>query len=262
MLKKYVKNLLEPLPALLLKAEKSYDEKAIHKSRVTIKKLRALASFLKFSHPGLQIREDLREAKAFFRAAGELRDIQVQENLQNELGISQKKELKAFFHEQQKRKTEARKNLKKQLALFGEAEIHKLEKALKAHVSGFETNQLEELAKDYIHTLWHGIRGDMARPSGKIPFHDIRKKVKKIQYLLLLFADWSSDTELLDKEGMERLEKLQTALGDWHDREVLLQQLSGFGNLTSGDLVEELQRDIEKRKREILKMLKKDGKGG
>lgn len=255
MLKKYVKGLLSPLPELLRKAEKDFDENAIHKIRVTIKKLRALASFLKFADPALPLKEDLRAVRILFRAAGQLRDIQVREKLQKDLGLTDKKALNAFFEEQHKQKKEARKNLKTQLAVFGEAEVKTLHHVLKEHLSGFPTSQIEEMARDYLHTLRHSIQGDIARPSGKIPFHDIRKKVKKIQYLLLLFADWSTDTSFLSTDDMERVETLQTALGDWHDREVLLQQLSGFGIVASHEVVKELKKDLLKREDEILKMI-------
>jgi CHAD domain-containing protein len=256
MLKKYTKELLKPLPELLELAQKDFDEKAIHKIRVTIKKIRALASFLKFANPGLPLNQDLREVKSFFLVAGHLRDIQVQKQLQGKLNLTKRKELKTFFRKQEKQELKAKENLKNQLESFGKKEVYSLKEKLLRHIEELDPSALEELVRDYLHTLEYAIRADLARPSGKIPFHDIRKKVKKILYTLRMFKAIAPDTSLRGEKELAAFEKLQSALGNWQDRNVLIHQLSNFRKDAPDEVIEGLRKDIEKRESELLVMTK------
>jgi CHAD domain-containing protein len=190
------------------------DQEELHKFRVQIKKLRAMLNLFENASHKQQLLKKFKPVRKIFKYAGHIRDAHT--NLL--LGERYKLQNKIFESGQQKIiadgivefKSQGKKylkNLKNSYKLLKKD----LPKVTDASIADFYKNQLEEIATR--------LQGDNFEEE----MHDSRKLIK-----ILVYNQKMADKALNGSLGLNAgyLDKLQKAIGDWHDNIVAAELFS------------------------------------
>lgn len=193
----------------LLEFDLSSSENSLHDFRVEIKKMRAIMKFLKSVYPKQKLKKTARQLNSIFQEAGEIREYQLM------LLWFQKHELEIFIEK-----------------IFPSETLHEMiEKFhLQAHSFKQDLKDLNEHVYEYIHAtneiLAEHYVTDLSVQMDKLirkncplsEWHELRKIIKQWMYAI----NWIEDG--LDTD-ISFYQKLQEAIGYWHDAQVIRETL-------------------------------------
>lgn len=194
------------------KEEKQED---LHRFRVQVKKLRAFIFLADSDRDDQKLTKDFKPVKRIFRKAGEIRDAYMHQELVKKMKLDANEIIQ---HQQQLQKKAARKFEGKKRRFFKKMKnIHQvLRKKIKS-VSDTHINL-------FYQSLLHDSERGMSKLTFKAQLHRCRKLVKMLIYNYKLVHP------VVDPGLNEAyLEKVQTAIGDWHDQELAVKFFSGRG---------------------------------
>jgi CHAD domain-containing protein len=242
---------------------------AVHRLRTAIRRVEAQLQLLAIL-PGLpphqrQAGKALRLLKKLRRAAGKVRDIDVQRDLLRTDAGSQKSP-RRLDPELRKQSRQLRRDLK----LKREKQAEQLLELLTRHQSDLPLRfekLLDALAPAQALTLseaeltsltrtWfedHAHRGadSPATPQTTQQLHEVRKRAKTARY----FAESAPESAKAAHRLAARFEKLQQTGGDWHDS-YLLTEIAGHKLGTSAKLPQSLDRKTDRALRTFQRQLR------
>ena len=208
----------------------------LHRFRVQVKKLRA---FLMLSdstdHPNLSTH--FKSVKKIFKEAGEIRNAYMNQ----ELAKAHQTGSNDFMSSQQQLQLDA-------TTRFKSMRIKHLKKIRNAHeiIKGKIRSISDVHTSMFYQNLLHQISGALANLKFNEALHDCRKQVK-----VLIYNHKLAHTALAIGFNEDYLQKVQTAIGDWHDNVLAIQ-------LYSGDkaMVTNLKKEGIKLKRSVTTLTK------
>jgi CHAD domain-containing protein len=188
------------------------DEEALHRLRVSLKKIRAIASFMT-ACSGRNVRKDIRPIKKIFRRAGMIRDAGNQLKLLENFHPVPEAYIRSQHHIQA---TAAAKFIDhiKQYRRDG----RKATRRLFAHVYPIKPSCVHEwYARQLINI------SVLLNASGK-ELHKARKLIKELLYVFGVLPDGLKAPLRLNTNYLNELEK---TIGDWHDAAALVSRWAG-----------------------------------
>ena len=205
----------------------SGDPEAIHQLRLNVKKVKAFVQMMKACSDKRIVR-DLGPLKKMFRQAGKIRDAGNNIRLLSEFqGVS------AEYRQQQER-------LGKEAAIVFRERAEGYRKKGKKAVRRLQAD-LHAVRSQCIKD-WYASRlikiGVLLTASGDL-LHEARKRIKELLYVQGLLPKALAGEIGLDKEY---LDKLQDAIGNWHDMSVIVTTYAGREGADSQAMVRECER--------------------
>ncbi|MBS1661108.1 MAG: CHAD domain-containing protein [Bacteroidetes bacterium] len=203
---------------------RSGDSEAIHKLRLGIKKVRAFVEMMK-ECSDRKAPKDFALLKKMFRQAGKIRDAENSLRLMERFHL----DMGEFRAEQERLRVSATAEFKRKISLYRK-KGKKAGRRLQADVLSIRT----ECVKDWfaarlikISVLLTGA-GDL--------LHEARKRIKELLYVQRVLP-----VALAEEIGLNRdyLDRLQEAIGQWHDTAVLLTAYAGKEGVDSGLMFQE-----------------------
>lgn len=210
----------------LLEFDISSSENSLHDFRVEIKKMRAIMKFLKSVYPKQKLKKTTRQLNTIFQEAGEIREYQLL------LIWFQKHDLEIFIE-----KIFPLETLEEMVKKFHK-QVHEFKKDLKdlnEQVIEYILATNEILAEQYVTDLSFQMES-MIRKNAKVhEWHDLRKIIKQWMYAV----NWIENGSIID---ISFYQKLQEAIGYWHDALVIKETLMQKKIFLSQDV--ELQKSF------------------
>lgn len=228
-LKKYLKNRIRAIVALLEKPDRKFTQDSFHQLRIEIKKLNAFFEVIEFCAKDFNRTKTFRPFETVFSLAGNFRDLQIEKDLmkkhfflhtlkayRQELTKQQHKALDDFFSANDKSLISNVKKSYKDATLF-------LKDVSKRKLFRY----LEEKRKDIKELL---TPNDLQPEQG----HQLRKLLKSYSFIV-------TNPNLLDKSKNARIDKLNLVLGKWHDYRVIESHIEKSIKVSKDD-VKNMQR--------------------
>lgn len=218
LLQKYYSTQRNAFMQHLSRIETVNNNENIHQLRLSVKRIRALITFLQYLNGEKSGKEYLKALKKIYKAAGETRDTQVQ--LSGIKTYEKRLDIKYILYRDYLIKSEA-KSFEQLIAAsnkFSPEPLEKLEKVL--------TKILEEHSEEHIKQKASGIFDHKLKRIAKLHklptdknknLHEIRKILKEARYLLSVFSGGIGDFKVLSL-NYERLKEIEKTLGKWHDQ--------------------------------------------
>ncbi len=229
--------------------DSSMSETDLHDFRVELKKMKAILKFLSKIYSKQKLKKSTRLLANIFQQAGDIREYQI---LLQWLDKNEMNELKnRCFPEQ--RMVEMIQHFQHQTHLF-KLELKELVDQLTEFVKS--TNSI--LSEQYTIDLFAQINKILLKECNISQWHELRKRIKQWQYA----CNWVDEKDWnLEKAYFQ---KLQEAIGNWHDIETIQQNLDAqhkaYSNqievlmeLTRANQV--IEKSIKLRKREVQELL-------
>jgi CHAD domain-containing protein len=205
--------------------QQQMDVEELHDLRVTLKRMRAFFRMLKKIEPGLYpSTEDYRRIKAFFKTAGKLRDIHVQEKEiakhEKDLGI----DLSFLQHYLKYFEETYEKQLKAALDQFDKELYNQyenfLQRELQKHVLYYTYKEVVSFTHDRLKEARKRI--DKADTAENL--HKVRSILKDVLYYLEIINSEEHVADISEKDVKDS----QSFLGDWHDNVVTFDTVQEF----------------------------------
>lgn len=199
----------------------------IHSLRVSLKRIRAFFQLL--DEIDLHFAGDMavKQLSPVFREAGKLRDLQIEHALlfSHEekllLDHATSDQLLIRIQEQQEIFLEFQRG-------FSVADLRECSQHARSHLLHTPLRTLRKGLRNYFRVSLRDL-GLLSREglSSKKSLHDLRKKVKKVHYNLIV-ADQAIAKYSIPPELLHSLENLQNQLGKWHDYRITLDELKSL----------------------------------
>lgn len=234
----------------LLEFDLSSSENSLHDFRVEIKKMKAILKFLKSVYPKSKLKKSARQLNNIFQQAGEIREYQLllqwfQKNeletfQQNLFPIEMLDELEDNFHHQVQQFKHDLKELTENMNEYVQA-----------------TNEI--LAEHYVRGLYVEIDKLIRKNVDYGEWHELRKLIKQWMYA----NNWVEGGKETD---ISYYQKLQEAIGYWHDADVIKETLQQKKLFLSQDVelqkfhtiaIDKLNHSIRYREKQIAELLNK-----
>ena len=232
----------------LLEFDLSSSENSLHDFRVEIKKMKAIMKFLKSVYPKQKLKKSTRQLNSIFQEAGEIREYQLL------ILWFQKHDLTIFIE-----KTFPNKTLEKMIEKFHK-KVHEFKhdlKDLNEHVSEYIYKTNEILAEQYVTDLSVQIETIIRKNCPMSEWHELRKIIKQWMYAI----NWIENGKGTD---ISFFQKLQEAIGYWHDTQVIKETLFQKKIFLSQDVelqksfsiaTEKLNQSLKYREKHIQELL-------
>ncbi len=221
----------ESLEEYFFNASISFDPDAIHDLRVEIKQLRAFFRLIQWITPEFTAKKNIRNIRKLFKAAGNLRDVHVQQELTRswtkDMGIF----LSAYYNTLKQKEFPAREEFAAFAAQFDltkELEIHKkrLKRVLKSLSASYTAEKMKVRIELQLQQILEYGDGEKQQEGN---LHKLRILAKESRYTL----DFARQCfpELGYKEELsQKLRRLHQTLGKWHDGDVANEHLQDFNS--------------------------------
>lgn len=231
--------------------DSSMSETDLHDFRVELKKMRAILKFLSKVYSKQKLKKSARLLSNIFQQAGDIREYQLllQWLDKNELGVLKKH----CFPENR---------MSEMMQVFQQhTHLYKLElKELVDDLTDFVKSTNSILSEQYASDLFAQINKMIVKDCNEDHWHELRKRIKQWQYA----CNWVGENDWNLEYAY--FQKLQEAIGQWHDLETIQQQLlpkqKAFSNhldvlmeLSKAEQV--LEKTIKLRKKEVKEILNK-----
>jgi CHAD domain-containing protein len=208
-------------------ARQYFDVESLHQLRVEIKRLRAFFDLIAVINPNFHAKRQFKKIRKFFKAAGLLRDVHVQQELVRSWSLQNQLELSEYYNFLKQREMALRPQFLAAARQFDFDIFQTNEKLIRAlmqylpadYVEGKSKKQLDELIKKL-----HLLKSQPAETG--VDFHQIRINAKAARYTLEIFQLCFPNERLNLLNA--KLHEMHRALGKWHDAEVGLTWLESF----------------------------------
>jgi CHAD domain-containing protein len=205
---------------------KKGDQNQLHKFRVGVKKMRAVASLIESTTPLVHIRSELKPLKETYQLSGQVRDSYLHQQLAATVKSADKKYLSDEKVLMKKATRKLRKKRPQHLRMLRRAKEQLLRRVPK--IKGRNVGLFYE-------TELFGIAGCLSSSTEVEQTHDCRKRLKVLLYNLPLVGGNHSISVDADY-----LQAVQTAIGDWHDHVLAAEQFPELGG-KSEQLMQEVK---------------------
>ena len=211
------------------KASSYFDPEGLHDLRVEIKQLRALFRLLERIAPKFKGKKNIRHFRALFKAAGDLRDIHVQQELTRKWSQEQGVFMSEYYNELKQKEFPARKKFASFAEEFDlEKEIAVNRKRMANALRDLSQKKLSERLQQRIDAKIHRILELGAQaPDEESQLHKLRIQSKETRYTLDIAKRCLPESEYWNALN-DQLRALHQALGKWHDSDVAREHIVEF----------------------------------
>ena len=211
-------------------ASEHLDSEAIHKIRLSIKKIKAFFNLILYLHPSCQIyKPRFKNLKVLFKSCGQVRDLQIQNYLlkayEEKMDI-QFTEFSGYFQSKQKK---INKQFSKNQGIFQSEKLQNQEQKLVSLLMVLDDDYINRQASKKLRTNIKQIKKLSIKKKSAKNVHYIRKVLKESIYIMEI-NPWIKSTEN-EVVLFAALKNLSEELGLWHDREIMLQHLNIFSKI-------------------------------
>jgi CHAD domain-containing protein len=207
----YLKKVRKKTTDLLKKNPKKFEDEDYHKLRVEIKKLKALATFIEFSHKHFSKKNQLKPFSKVYKQAGKVRELQLEE------AFLKKNNVQFIDHYLD----EMTRRIKKEKKKFASLISKKTRSKTKKSISEIERTLARTDDTDVIKFM-NNERSKIALLTQNLPLHpQDAHKLRKI-----LKEDFYTRKRIYTRsEKIKAEDDLLELLGKWHDCVVLNEQI-------------------------------------
>lgn len=235
LLKRQFMHLFVRMRKNFLRSVVDFEPESIHELRVGIKQIRAFFKLLEWLQPNFKFKANYREVRGLFKAAGPLRDLQVQQTLAQAWQIQLHFDLSSYLALLQNREVTAR------VAYYQTAQKFKIQK-LKKPGREIDNLCLSISRRDAKNRAQACVQNQISRllQLGEDPgaarkhLHALRILSKEMRYTLEFLGGCLPDL-LSPKPLLQGLKSLHQIIGQWHDQEIALQFFQHYGSEFSPD---------------------------
>ncbi|MCF8233571.1 MAG: CHAD domain-containing protein [Bacteroidales bacterium] len=199
--------------------KKSDNAELIHQLRLSVKRIRALFTFLQFlTGKPSKGKKDIKALKVVYKPAGRIRDVQVHLGLLD----SYEKRLQFEFTDYRSYlgmlEKQHHKDLKQSMKGFSAKPFEKLHTKTYKIIDQFSDEEIIKNAGKMLDEKFELISNLNKIPTDKEKnLHEIRRILKEIRYLLNIFNGNIPESKRL-KVSLSRLKQIEQTLGKWHDQ--------------------------------------------
>lgn len=204
----YYQKQIHTIEIILKKRHRKISEQDVHQLRVAVKKVKAISDVIHFSKPDFRRKKFMRSFKRIFKAAGKLRDIQLEITRLKQFQVFDS--LKDYSHH-------LNKQLKKRKHIFfslaNEQMRRKLQKKSRMIFPYFEymsTNQVNRFLEEKSNQVTRIMESSNLKEREA---HQLRKMLKEFYYTTSIFGE--------KEKQFKNLDDFQELLGQWHNDSVL-----------------------------------------
>lgn len=227
----YYAQQVETISGNYLVARESYASEAVHDFRVGVKRFRSFVKLSKEIMPGSLDDISLKPLKKVYKAAGKIRDAQVQLELIDKLAGSETSRLKEFLGYMSKRELKGQLKFAEVQGSFSLDLFSDVLDDLQSAAKQYDAAKLIDKSRGYLSTALSDLyaAADTAEESNREfeELHEVRIQAKRVRYIVETLQTEDSKSKDL-KQLNKRLRGVHRALGMWHDAEVGLQLLDKF----------------------------------
>lgn len=229
----YFSDLLKTFNECHCKLLQKTTEEDIHKLRTTLKKIKTFNILL----DGMLFRQkDFPSSLTnLFKCVGEIRDIQIQQNILQPYDDSYKVYL-LYMYEDRLKKFKIKEDFTSEIQYL----MNKLDKVEDYHID----EQIIMNIQTQIKMSYDSI-SDMIKNISPENLHEIRIKLKRIFYTLYLLGELNE---------IEKLDMIQETIGLWHDYDVTIENIRKFDN--NLEIIKSLKEKRDSLYNESLQLLK------
>ncbi len=228
LLSTYIRRLYNELQTLNDLAVKTADVEAVHDMRVQIKRLNCVYTFLDESKiNGIKRLEYYEKLKAYFKIAGNLRDIQLHRSLLQEY----KDQNGDLYQDYDKYITalegDARDYFHRNRDSFPIREQKTISSSILNSVKKISPSELYKLSVVFISDRIRKIESYYLHYETEEYLHKTRQTIKELRYFLELFIECSDNTgtPIIKFEEIKQVEEI---LGGWNDKQVFCEDLKRY----------------------------------
>ncbi len=241
LLQDQIRVLIEQFKMRFDRLQKQLDMEDVHQLRVSIKKLRAFWALSGVIGGLPPMEKKLKKSvRRLFKQAGLVRECQVNIHMLAKYNRNYLKPFKQWLHTQNEL---AQSSLKIAIAQFDEkALIHFNENFLIA-LTRIPVHQIFGDSMSFIRQKFENVDKLKSASKDRLQLHEIRKELKALHAVLKVIHMLPVRTGL--KKMDTKIDRLNDALGDWHDLEVLIHTLKQYpGQLMPEKSIDRLKKFI------------------
>ena len=209
----------------LYKASITGSEKDIHRTRVDMKRINAILEMFEMLNPEKFSQESFDVFRELFSFSGKIRELQVNQMVILRYGPETKGRA-LFIRYLRARENKLSKQFMGIVQDFDEKKLKKSERSLKKLCREIKISTLKARTEKFI--LKKGKRIKLLRnyPSNPEHIHEIRKHLKAMVTILSLVSLVFRDDK--QKAILEGLTQTEILIGNWHDNQVLMEDIERF----------------------------------
>jgi len=202
---------------LLGLAALGFGEEAVHDLRVEIKRLRAFFDLVEDCNRLFCGRDQFKPIRVLFKAAGSLREVQVDLSLAKAKSAALHLDLDEYRNELKGEELRARRKFAAAAADFEPGLFLEREEAISRALAGLDLPFLQSRTEAFFEKLVADLRR-LKQPGGdRTTLHKIRIQTKKTRYVLEVLQKCFRPDEARLKDLNDSLRAVHQALGQWHD---------------------------------------------
>lgn len=236
-------------------ARQDKNPKSIHKLRVAIKKIFALARMAEqIDRNNFKKKHHFRILTSLFKSAGELREAQL-----NSRKAASDPAMDHYIGYQELIVQSALTKLELELDSFKTDELVTLNEALITQMKHYDDARITSDLFTYFDYLLGRIEKLSGKPGNGINLHKIRRHVRKTVEILKVLRELVTDEYLGTLHS--NLKRLNEEIGDWHDSLVLdksLQEYLDYSDVPDREYIESYRRKILEENRLLGERLIRD----
>jgi len=200
-------------------------EKDIHNTRVDMKRINAILEMFEMLNPEKFSQESFDVFRKLFSFSGKIRELQVNQMVILRFG-PETKGRRLFIRYLRARENKLSKQFMGIVQDFDEKKLKKSERSLKKLCGEIKISTLKARTEKFI--LKKGKRIKLLRnyPSNPEHIHEIRKHLKSMVTILSLVSLVFRDDK--QKAILEGLTQTEILIGNWHDNQVLMEDIANF----------------------------------
>ena len=211
----------------------TYRVRDIHKMRVRVKRLKSVFSLLEYCYPGeFRAKDFYRPYKAVFKAAGKVRESQVNIGLFREYPFAGALRRSYYRHIKMKRQ-QWRPGLDALIHSFDYATLEDNNRKIGQYLSAYDEAELLGLTGRFIGSELKRINKLLKQEDDLHSIHGFRIILKNIKPLLGLLRRRRDSS--FTGEQFDSLVETEKLIGSWHDRHIFSQSLKSFFDSMEGE---------------------------
>lgn len=259
-LKEYFREQSQEVAQNLPLVRQSTDVDGIHDLRVGIKKIKSIYELLDHCQDSEKMIDERFQAyHSLFKAAGKIRDLQVEEQLLHKYEKRLKMPFQSFTSKIQQDIEAHTEAMTKEAEKFEHKILENDYQHLLELLQKQDEKKLTKRAKQYAVKRFEKVEKHAKKAHKPKKLHKSRTHMKKGFYVTALLTEYAGLKEL--EPLTEKASNLASDIGDWHDKHVLLEEVEkyieekqGLGNLEPYYFLKE---NLEKEHRHFIKKGKK-----
>jgi CHAD domain-containing protein len=217
---------------------KNFDPDCVHDLRVEIKRIRAFFKLIEAINPEFVYKKNFKAINQLFKAAGDLRDIQVQQALAREWETRLAVRLEAYSTVLQSNERAAKAELAEFFKNYAVKKIKHRGKIIHRVLAKIPEEIALARVNEHLKSLVQRLAAIQAE-AGEVPekLHALRTQAKQTRYTLDILLQCFPNI-LYPRTLSTRLKRLHHVLGLWHDNQIALELLDKFRKKNSAPFLE------------------------